>query len=433
MADAPATRREVSPAKAMSRLLPSHACGPCSAPSARSALRLVLGTCVLMLLMLAVASARAQEPSDYEIARGRFYAQAGGFAIQDAGGIAFYSEFLRLGGVEALGYPASGRWLAADGFVYQATQGALLQWRPERAAAVLANTFELLQQAGLDEWLYSAKSVPRPIIDDASGGDFTRAREVRLAWLTQPDIRAYYLRDPATGRPWSEDAAIERYGLPMSLPERFGPFVSQRFQRVTLQLWLDTVPGMPAPGTVVRVLAGDLAKEAGLIPAEAMRPQPPPPPLPADPLARAQAVLGSEPAYVPLADALARYQVSLVFGSLPRQLGAAFFTRARRVVVNERYRTSSPLALAALLAHEAQHVLDVFSGEDVRSPEGCYAAEARAFEVQAAVWQAFTGPGGKFPPADDLERHLNDVLRLRQSDPERFVANLRRSYADECG
>ncbi|MER3406286.1 MAG: hypothetical protein C4289_14920 [Chloroflexota bacterium] len=74
--------------------------------------------------------------------------------------------------------------------------------------------------------------------------------------------------------------ARERYGLPMSLPERFGPFVSQRFQRVTLQLWLDTVPGMPAPGTVVRVLAGDLAKEAGLIPAEAMRPQPPPPPLP---------------------------------------------------------------------------------------------------------------------------------------------------------
>jgi hypothetical protein len=387
------------------------------------------------LLALAVppmAQAQSDAP-DYEIARGRFYTQAGGFALEDTGGIAFYSEFLRLGGVDVLGYPVSGRWVGPDGFVYQATQGALLQWRPERAAAVLANIFELLHQAGLDEWLYQAKGVPRPIPDDGSGGDFSRARAARLAWLTQPEIRAYFLRDPATGRPWSEDAAIERYGLPMSLPERFGPFVSQRFQRVALQLWLDTVPGMPAPGSVVRVLAGDLLKEAGLIPADALRPQSPPAPLPADPLARAQAILRSEPAYVELADAFDRYRVSLTFGSLPRQLGAAFFTRGRRVVVNERYRTASPLALAALLAHEARHVLDVFSGEDVRSPEGCYAAEARAFEVQAAVWQALTGSGGKFPPADDLERHLNDVLRLRQADPERFVANLRQAYADECG
>ena len=46
-------------------------------------------------------------------------------------GILFADEFERLGGAEALGYPASYRFRLDDGFVYQVTQGALLQWRPE--------------------------------------------------------------------------------------------------------------------------------------------------------------------------------------------------------------------------------------------------------------------------------------------------------------
>ncbi len=41
--------------------------------------------------------------------------------------------------------------------------------------------------------------------------------------------------------------SIELYGLPMSRPERFGPFISQRFQRVAFQLWVEEVPGSPAP------------------------------------------------------------------------------------------------------------------------------------------------------------------------------------------
>ena len=196
------------------------------------------------------------------------------FDVTNAYGVLFADEFQRLGAVDTLGYPASFRFQGEDGFIYQLTQGALLQWRPEVGGAYLANTFEILEQAGLDDWLFHARGVPRPIQDDGSGGDWNKAREARLSWLTNEQIRAKYLANPNPARiaSWSVDRAIELYGLPMSRPERHGPFISQRFQRITLQLWVDDVEGMPAPGMVVRVLGGDLLKDAGLLPPQAFVP-----------------------------------------------------------------------------------------------------------------------------------------------------------------
>ena len=189
-------------------------------------------------------------------------------------GILFADEFERLGGAEALGYPASYRFRLDDGFVYQVTQGALLQWRPEVRKAYLGNTFEMLEKAGYDQWLLDTKGIPLPIKEDGSGGDWNRARQTRLAWLTNDKITAKYLANPNPEgiASWSEDRAIELYGLPMSYPEKHGPFVTQRFQRVAFQLWVDEVEGMPAVGTVVRVLGGDLLKEACLVPSHALAP-----------------------------------------------------------------------------------------------------------------------------------------------------------------
>src|SRR5262249_43101899 len=149
---------------------------------------------------------------------------------------------------------------------YQATQGAVLQWRPEFGRAVLANAFEWFSEAGKDDWLLETASVPRPIADDGSNGSWERARAVRLTWLTDDAIRQ---RDLAAG---PLDRAVELYGLPASRPERRGPFVVQRFQRVAFQRWVESVPGMPAPGSVVPILAGDLLKQAGLVPPEAAQP-----------------------------------------------------------------------------------------------------------------------------------------------------------------
>ncbi|MCL4459009.1 MAG: hypothetical protein M1577_03755 [Chloroflexi bacterium] len=209
-----------------------------------------------------------------------------GYALTNEGGIRFAAEFQRLGGVETLGYPASHRFQLPDGFTYQLTQGALLQWRPEQDAVALANIFEMLERAGVDDWLYSFKGIPRPIKNDSSGGDWQKAKQTRLGWLTNEAIRDHYLANPnpAGIAEWGVDSAIELYGLPMSRPERFGPFIAQRFQRIAFQLWLDEVPGMSPPGSVVRVLGGDLLKETGLIPLEALapgdRPAPTPTPTP---------------------------------------------------------------------------------------------------------------------------------------------------------
>ena len=190
-------------------------------------------------------------------------------------GIRFADEYQRLGGAHTLGYPASYRFRLDDGFVYQVTQGALLQWRPEVKRAYLANTFEILEQAGGDHWLLEAKGVPMPIKDDGSDGDWEKAKEIRLSWLTNDKIKAHYFANPnPTGiTTWSQERAIELYGLPMSYPEKHGPFISQRFQRVAFQLWVEDVEGMPEVGTVVRVLGGDLLKEACLIPSHALSPE----------------------------------------------------------------------------------------------------------------------------------------------------------------
>ena len=194
------------------------------------------------------------------------------YEVTNDGGILFADEYERLGGVDTLGHPASYRFTLGDGFTYQVTQRALLQWRPEANSAYLGNIFQMLEQAGLDEWLLREKGIPLPIKDDGAGGDWNKAKEARLSWLTNEQIKAKYLANPNPDAisGWSVNRSIELYGLPMSRPERHGPFISQRFQRVAFQLWVEEVPGSPAPGTVIGVLAGDLLKEAGLVPPEGL-------------------------------------------------------------------------------------------------------------------------------------------------------------------
>ncbi|HEV8638131.1 MAG TPA: endo-1,3-alpha-glucanase family glycosylhydrolase [Chloroflexota bacterium] len=200
---------------------------------------------------------------------GRFFNETGGgrggYAVTDRDGIGFWSAFQALGGVDALGFPTSQRY-EQGGFLYQAMQGAVLQWRPELGRAVLANTFEWFTEAGRDDWLLESAGIPKPIRDDGSSGDWERAKQVRLSWLSDPAIKRQYL---AAG---SLERAIELYGLPQSMPERHGPFVTQRFQRIAFQHWVENVPGMPPVGSVVRVLAGDLLKQVGMIPAQAAAP-----------------------------------------------------------------------------------------------------------------------------------------------------------------
>ncbi len=204
---------------------------------------------------------------------GRYYAQGGGFAVTDVRGQPFYSAFQRLGGVAQLGYPVSRRFFL-DGFTCQAMQVGLLQYLPETGQVVLANTFELLSRFGADDWLF-ARGIPRPIRDDGSTS-FAEAVVIRLGWLTNPAIASAYLAPPPGWiGPWTAQDAINRYGLPMSRPENFGLFTSQRFQRIAFQVWQQSLPGLPVAGTVTPVLGGQLVRDSGILGPLATLPQAP--------------------------------------------------------------------------------------------------------------------------------------------------------------
>jgi hypothetical protein len=150
--------------------------------------RLVAGAALALALLAQMPIRAAAAPSDYAVAGGWFYTETGGgtgkgFNLLDSGSDSrgqvtrFYSEFNRLGGVTALGYPASNVFTLPDGFMYQATQAALMQWHPgdpPNGAVELANVFDLLSQTGHDKDLLPL-GIPPPIPDDGSGGNFQKA------------------------------------------------------------------------------------------------------------------------------------------------------------------------------------------------------------------------------------------------------------------
>lgn len=235
---------------------------------------------VAILLGLLPGTVGAQ-PADYAITGGRFFTQTAnggnGFSVVDAGTdaygqtIRFWTEFQRLGGVTTLGYPASRRFVGSGGFTYQLFQRGALQWRPERNGALLSNIFQWFQDGNRDPFLKSL-GVPEPIADDGSNGNYQAAVQTRMGWMTDAAIRRHFLSSPnsATIRTWNQDTAIELYGLPMSRPERSGPFIVQRFQRIAFQLWVEDVSGMPAKGSVVGILGGDLLKQSGIVGGDAI-------------------------------------------------------------------------------------------------------------------------------------------------------------------
>ena len=214
-------------------------------------------TSLLLAFLICLSTLVPARPAAAQAATQTF--RETGFAVADTAEGRFLSEFRRLGGVDSLGYPIS-RPFVSQGFTYQLFQRGALQWRPEAGQAVLANVMDWLADAGKDAWLETL-GIPRPLPD--SGGAWPQVVAERESWLSEPAIAQAYRRG----------GGYNRYGLPASRPERAGPFLVQRFQRYAFQLWLEEVPGMPAKGNVVGVLAGDLLKQAGLLPAGAESPE----------------------------------------------------------------------------------------------------------------------------------------------------------------
>ena len=244
----------------------------------------------LLLLALALAAPRgavAQAP-DWDLPNGHFYTQAGGDTPAPDDGfpvvnhvtygagpgldplVRFWDEFRRYGGVGVVGHPAS-RPFVWDGFHVQVFQKGIFQWRADQGAdgqAWFMNVFDEFTRRGLDDRLLAEKQVPLPGDFDDAGKPFEQVAAERWAILdTRPAFARQY---------WSVPDPLALYGLPTSRVEEFGPFYALRLQRAAFQEWKVTVPGVARAGEATVVNAGDIAKEFGLIPAEAAAPLPPP-------------------------------------------------------------------------------------------------------------------------------------------------------------
>ncbi|MGH2457898.1 MAG: trypsin-like peptidase domain-containing protein, partial [Chloroflexota bacterium] len=239
-------------------------------------LRLLSVICALATLVFSMASPALADSSstvslpDFPVPNGHFYSQASGkgvdfgYTITDGGGASFNSEFLRLGGVDRLGYPSSGRF-ALGGYLTQATQKALLQWRPETRHVDFVNVFDIFSQRGLDPTLARTRLIP-PTPDNHADRQLTWPGVVarHLAILDQnPAIKARYFSNPTP---------IDSFGLPQASQD-YGAVVVVRCERAAFQYWRINTSFARA-GDVTQVNAGDLAKDFGLVPTGAVSPDP---------------------------------------------------------------------------------------------------------------------------------------------------------------
>ena len=211
--------------------------------------------------------------ADWSVPDGRFFTQtngrqpltsATGFAVVNGGGLAFWDEFQRLGGAPVVGYPLSNRF-TWRGFTVQVFQKLVFQG-PEAGGEInLLNVMDDLSALGKDEWLRDEKMVPLPLEPDFDAGrDPADVPAAHLELLAeQPVLEAAYrsARDP-----------IRQFGLPTSRVTEINEYlVAIRCQRTVLQLWKQDMPFAKA-GDVTAANAGQLAVEAGLFPAEALKP-----------------------------------------------------------------------------------------------------------------------------------------------------------------
>lgn len=187
----------------------------------------------------------------------------GGFSVCDDDNARFLTAFQNWG-LQKIGYPISQRYVR-DGFVTQAYQKAIMQWRSEGNTVVLVNIFDDLHNDGFDEQLLATRQTPKQLPAGWDGDiSFTEVVEKRQSLLSErPALHAAYFgsQDPLTF-----------YGLPTSEVTNMGNHVAIRTQRAVLQEWTEDVP-WAAKGEVTIANGGDIAKELGGLPAEALVPE----------------------------------------------------------------------------------------------------------------------------------------------------------------
>ena len=186
-----------------------------------------------------------------------------GFTVTDDTDAEFWTAFQEFGGVQAVGYPISTRFIW-DGFTTQVMQKSVFQWRPDTLSVSFVNVFDDLHRLGFDGAL-AHRLVPECESFDESGLTIGQISARRIALLdAEPKLRGAY---DAVQNP------LLRYGLPTSHVRDFDGLRTIRLQRTVLQLWTRDFPWATA-GTVTIANGGDLARQLGMFPLDAMIPMP---------------------------------------------------------------------------------------------------------------------------------------------------------------
>jgi polysaccharide biosynthesis protein PslG len=243
----------------------------------RLLITLALALIYLMLPGSIAAAPTAESPVDataaldYDITNGHFFTQTNGsplgttttgYAVTNDDGIAFWDAYTQLGGASTLGYPATGRFMY-DGFVTQAMQKVVFQWRPEVKQVWFLNTFDALHDKAKDDWLLVYRQTPKPFdVTPDIGLSWDQVVKRHQAFLDQSQaIKTRYFADPDP---------VSHFGLPVAYADMGNSFVI-RAQRATFQFWKEDVP-WAKKGDVTVANGGDLAKEAGFWPQDATTP-----------------------------------------------------------------------------------------------------------------------------------------------------------------
>ncbi|MGI5835127.1 MAG: hypothetical protein ACOX87_01375, partial [Chloroflexota bacterium] len=115
---------------------------------------------LLSLALIPISASATTATLDYDIIGGHFYTQTNGhplgtsttgYSVTNEDGIPFWDAYQQFGGPIVLGYPVSRRFMY-DGFVTQAMQKVVFQWRPEHKQVWFLNTFDALHDKDKDDW-----------------------------------------------------------------------------------------------------------------------------------------------------------------------------------------------------------------------------------------------------------------------------------------
>jgi hypothetical protein len=189
----------------------------------------------------------------------------GGYRVADSQLGAFYTAYRAVGGKAVLGRPLGSVW-TSDGPALQAFDTMVLGAVPAASGPPAVKPIELpplLRKLDVEAVADADIPLPstRPPVTDRQA----------MALLGDEQIAHAYLgTDPAAATPQEWRRARERFGRPLGAPQTMPDgAVRQIFERAVLELPADGSPARPAA-------LGRLAVRLGLVPKQAMRPEPVP-------------------------------------------------------------------------------------------------------------------------------------------------------------